>query len=195
MAGRGEDGATLVEMLVSATILVVISLGVGAMLLENVTVNSREQLRVEAQANARNCISRVVSTLRSAGWDPGDHGIATLALDPDTGDAVSQIEVFIDRDGDGTTSGAADEQVLFRHVDDRVEWCTDGSGTFRVLASNITNDADGDGTIEPMFTPDSTTEPARIVIQVTAEASTPDPRTREPIRFTITNEVVLRKEL
>ncbi len=195
MSRRAEAGVTLVELLVSMTILVIISLGVATMLLENAKVNTREQLRVEAQANARNCVARVVSTLRSAGWDPGDHGIATVALDPDTADDISQIEAFIDRDGNGVTSGTSNEQVLFRHVGDRVEWCTNGSGDFRVLATNITNDADGDGTIEPMFTPDSTTEPTRIVVQVTAVASSPDPETRQPVRFTMTDAVVLRKEL
>jgi prepilin-type N-terminal cleavage/methylation domain-containing protein len=195
LVGAAEDGVTLVEMMVSVVILTVVSLAVSTLLVENTQINAREQLRVEAQGNARNCVARIVSTLRSAGWDPGDHGIPTVTLDPDPGDGISQIEVFIDRDGNGITSGTANEQVLFRHVGDHVEWSTDGSGNFRVLAANITNDADGDGTIEPMFTPDDATDPSRIVIQVTAVASHPDPQTREPIRFTATDEVVLRKEL
>jgi hypothetical protein len=195
MHANREQGTTLVEMLVGFLILTVVMVGISGMMIQNLKVSSREQMRSEVQSNARNCISRVVNVLHSAGWDPGQHGIATLALDPDLSDSVSQIQAFVDLDGDGVTSGTAKEQILIRHVGDRVEWDTDGSGTFRVLAWNITNDADGDGTIEPMFTPDSTTDPTRILVQITAEASEPDPETGEPIRYTMASEVVLRKEL
>jgi prepilin-type N-terminal cleavage/methylation domain-containing protein len=194
MAGHREQGATLPEMMVSLVILALVMTGLAGMMIQNVRINTREQLHAEVQANARNCVSRIVTVLRSAGWDPGQHGILTVALDPDTSDSVSQIEAFIDRDGDGLTS-TAQEQILIRHVGNRVEWRTDGSGTFRVLAWNITNDADGDSVIEPMFTPDSTTDPRLILVQVTAEASQPDPETGDPIRYTMTSEVALRKEL
>jgi type II secretory pathway pseudopilin PulG len=190
-----ERGATLLELLVSAAVLSVMMVGLAGLLIQNAKANKREQLRAEVQANARNCISRVVKILRNAGWDPGDHDIATVVLDPNTGDSISQIEAFIDRNGDGVTIGTPLEQVLIRHVGDRVEWSTDGSGNFEILASNITNDADGDGTIEAMFTPDSTTAPQRILVKITAEASSPDPETREPIRYSMTSEVVLRKQL
>ena len=194
MSGRREQGATALEMLVSLAILTMVMGGLAGMMIQNVKINSREQLHAEVQANARNCVSRIVTVLRSAGWDPGQHGIPTVALDPDTSDSVSQIEAFIDRDGDGLTS-TAQEQILIRHVGDRVEWSTDGSGTFHVLAWNITNDADGDSVLEAMFTPDSTTTPRRILVQVTAEASQSDPETGDPIRYTMVSEVVLRKEL
>lgn len=190
-----ERGTTLVELLVSSAILMVVMVGVSGMLIQNLKVNTREQLRSEVQSNARNCLSRVVNVLRSAGWDPGQHGIATVALDPDTSDNISQIEAFMDRDGNGVTSGTPMEQILIRHVGDRVEWDTNGSGTFRVLAWNITNDADGDGTIEPMFTVDSTTNPSRVRVQITAVASEPDPETGEQIRYTMAGEVALRKAL
>lgn len=195
MRHMSERGTTIIELLVGFTILTFVTVGLSGMMIQNLKVNSREQLRSEVQSNARNCISRIVTVLRSAGWDPGLHGIPTVALDPDTSDNVSQIETFIDRDGDGVTAGTAKEQILIRHVGDRVEWDTDGSGTFRVLAWNITNDADGDGTPEPMFIPDSTTDPSRILVRITAQASDPDPETREPIRYTMTSEVVLRKAL
>ncbi len=191
----GQAGVTLPELLVSLAILSVVLVGMSSMLIQNLEVNSREQLRAEAQSNARRCMSRVVTTLRSAGWDPGNHGIPTVMLDPDLSDDVSQIEAFIDRDGNGVTSGTAFEQVLIRHVGDRVEWRTDGTGAFAVVATNITNDEDGDGTVEPMFTPDSTVAPRRIFVRITAEASSPDPKTGQAIRYTVTSEVALRKEV
>jgi len=188
-------GSTLVELLVAAAGMCVIILGVAAMLNQSGKINQREHLRAEVQANARNCMARVIKTLRNAGWDPGDHGIATVALDPDPGDSISQIEAFIDANGDGLTAGTAGEQVLIRHVGDRVEWSTDGLGDFKTLAWNITNDADGDGTVEPMFVPDDVSDPHRIRVQVTAEGSAPDPETRGAVRYTVTSEVVLRKKL
>jgi hypothetical protein len=190
-----QAGTSLVEALVGMTILLVITAGAAEMLVRNGEIVTREELRAEVQANARNCMARVVSTLRSAGWDPGDHAIPTVALDPDTSDAISQIEAFIDRDGDGVTSGTPFEQVLIRHVGDRVEWRTDGVSPLATLARNITNDADGDGVIEPMFTPDNPTDPRRIVVQITAQARLLDPHTREPIRYTLQSAVTLRKEL
>ena len=195
MALGSQRGGSIIELLVTVGTLSVIMVGVSGMLVENGRVSKREHLRAEAQANARNCVARASSVLRSAGWDPGDHGIPTVALDPDLSDSISEIEAFIDHDGDGVTAGTDFEQIRIRHVGDRVEWRTDGTSAFELMNPNITNDAGGDGTIEPMFTPDSTVNPTRIVVQVTAESSAPDPDTGQPVRYTMTSEVVLRKRL
>ena len=97
---------------------------------------------------------------------------------------------------DGTTDGL-DEQVLIRHVGQQIVWrrSNDTSGPFVILATNITNDADGDGTIESMFVPSSTPDPERITVQITARSPVPNPMSGEFIRFTADTEVVLRKAL
>ena len=64
-----------------------------------------------------------------------------------------------------------------------------------VLAVNISNDADGDGIIENMFVPDSTTDPQRITVQITARSPVLDPVSREYSRYTVTSDVYIRKDL
>ena len=196
MSKRSESGFSLMEMLVSVTITMLVAGGVATMLVQNSRLNKSEKMSTEVQANARNCLAMIVAKLRSAGWDPMNAGIQVLGLDPDTTDDISQVEVFADLDQDGLTDSDY-EQVLIRHIDNRVEWRPSNNALlpFIVLAIDISNDADGDGTIEPMFQPDSTTAPSRMIVQITAESPVPDPVTRQPIRYTLRSEVVLRKQL
>jgi hypothetical protein len=136
----------------------------------------------------------IVGKLRSAGWDPMSAGIQVVQLDTDPGDGIDEIEAFADLDADGDTDGP-DEQVLIRHVADRIEWRRSAGGSFEILPVGMSNDSDGDGNPEPMFVPDSTTDPTRVVVQVTAESTEPDPVSHEPVRFTVASEVVFRKTL
>jgi prepilin-type N-terminal cleavage/methylation domain-containing protein len=202
MRHHDNAGFSLVELLVSMVVLLLVMIGAAGMLIQSSQVNRVEQMTVEAQANARNCLALVVAKLRSAGWDPLNVGVPTVALDPDPTDGVSQIEVFADLNQDGETDGTATddddgEQILIRHTGSRVEWrpTADVSDPFVVLARNISNDADGDGTPEPMFVPDSTSNPTRVTVQVTAESARADSRTGQPVRYTVTSRVVLRKTL
>jgi type II secretory pathway pseudopilin PulG len=192
MNTRRSSGFSIVEMLVSIVVLLLAMAGLAGLLIKNARVNKIEQMTVEAQANARNCLSMVVQKLRSAGWDPLNFGINVVALDPDTTDPISQIEVFADiNPEDGATSGVG-EQVLIRHNGDRVEWRQTPTSAFETLAINISNDADGDGTPEPMFVPDSTTNPTRITVTITAQSPVPDARTGDFVRYTVTADVLLR---
>ncbi len=136
----------------------------------------------------------IMGKLRTAGWDPMSAGIQVVQLDTDLGDDISEIETFADLDADGDTDGL-NEQVLIRHIEDRIEWRREASGSFEILAVGVTNDSDGDGNPEPMFVPDSLTDPTQVVVQITAESSGPQPVTGELIRFTISSEVVFRKKL
>ncbi len=187
-------GFSMLEMLVSMLVLMAAMSGLASLMIHNAKVNKSQQMTVEVQSNARNCLEVIVQKLRGAGWDPGDHGIATVTLDPDTTDAISQIEVFADYDGDGATD-QSNEQVLIRHNGNQVEWRPSATGSFIVLAANITNDADGDGTPEPMFTPTPSPDPNRILVQITARSAVPDPVTRQFLTYTVSSEVVLRKTL
>ena len=192
---HSQQGFSLIELLVSLTILLLASSGLASLMVQNSRINKSQQMTAEIQANARNCLEMIVAQLRSAGWDPMATGLPVVALDPDP-DAISSIEVFADLNDSGAID-AAGEQVLIRHIDDRVEWRLDGdtSTPFVVLAVNISNDADGDGTVEPMFVADSTADPTRITVQITAQSPVIDPVTREFLRYTVRSDVVLRKTL
>ena len=138
-------------MLVSLTVLLMVMAGLTSLLIENSRINKAQQLTAQAQADARNSLAVIEQRLRSAGWDPLNAGISTVNLDGDLSDAVSEIEVFADLDGDGT--------------------------------------------VEPMFVPDSATNPRRISIRITARSPVPNPMSGEFIRFTVASDVVLRKSL
>ncbi len=194
MEGRSESrGFSVVELMVSLTVLLLITSGLAGLMLQNSRINKSQQMVAEVQANARNCLEMVVQKIRSAGWDPMNVGIPTVALDPDLTDDISQIEVFSDLSEDGTTNDD-NEQILIRHIDGRIEWRHKATAAFVVLANNISNDADGDGTIEAMFTPDAD-PPTRITVQITASSPIEDPVTGDFIRYTVSSEVLLRKTL
>lgn len=196
MSREIQRGFTLIEAMVSTVVLLLVMAGVFELLLHDSRVNKSQKLRMEAQGNARATLSIVVQKLRSAGWDPMNVGLPSVALDPDLSDDVSEIEVYADLNTDGDTDDAK-EQILLRHTGDRVEWrpSSDVTAAFVVMAANISNDADGDGTPEPMFVPDSTTDPTRVTVQVTAESPMPDPLTGDFVRYRVSSDVVLRKRL
>ena len=202
-----EAGFTLIEMMISVVILLLAMAGLASLLIQNSRINKAEQMTVEVQGNARNTLSMVVQKLRSAGWDPNNMGIPTLRLDgaipgSSTADTISEIEIFADLDevivgtvADATTGDG--EQVLVRHVSNQVIWRTtnDPNDPFVVVSDNISNDANGDGTIEPMFVPDSITAPTVVTVQITAQSPVIDPVTQDFIRYTVSSDVVLRKDL
>ena len=193
-AVRAESGFTLVELLVSLALLSMVLGGVAGLLVQNSRINRAEQMSAEVQSNARNCLSMIVQTLRTAGWDPRNAGFAAVALDPSPTNTNNYIEVFADLNEDGDASDAG-EDVIIRWAVDRIEWRTDPSQPYVTLSDSISNDADGDGTAETMFVPDSMTNPTRITVRITARSPVPDPRTGQFIRYTVSSEVVLRKKV
>jgi len=195
-AVKNSAGFTLVELLVSVTVLMFSTVALAGLLVHSSRINKSQQLQAQAQSNARNCQAMIVQKLRSAGWDPMNAGIETLVLDADTGDEISEIEIFADLDGDSATDGPG-EQILIRHSGTEVAWrpSSDPDEPFVVLATNITNDADADGAIEPMFVPQPAANPSRITVRITASSPEPDPMTGELVRYTVTSDVTLRKAL
>ena len=189
-----QRGYSMLEVLVALALLMIAMTSIYGLLLQATRMNKKQQLSVNAQSDARTCLAIVVARLRNAGWDPASAGIQAVQLDSNPGDGIEEIEVFADLDADGDTDGL-DEQILIRHIADRIEWRRSASGSFEVLAVGISNDADGNGTVEPMFTPDSTTNPTRVLVQITAEAPAPDPISWQPIRYTVSSDVVFRKVL
>jgi len=195
---RGERGASLIELMISLVIFLLAMSGLATFLLQNARINKAQQMTADVQANARNTLSVVVQKMRSAGWDPLQVGLSPLTLDPDLADDVSEIEVFADLNADGDPDDT-DEQILIRHTGTgkTVEWRPDNdvSTPFVTLSTNISNDADGDGTIEPMFVPDDTTNPTVITIRITAQSPAPDPTSGQYIRYTVMSDVALRAEV
>ena len=187
-------GFSMLETLIATAILFGAMSVIAGMLLQGSRMNKSQQLSVATQADARSCLSMIVGKLRTAGWDPMSAGLQVVQPDTIPGDGIDEIETFADLDADGDTDGT-DEQVLIRHIGNRIEWRRSAGGSFEILAVDISNDSDGDGNPEPMFVPDSTSDPTRVVVQVTAESAEPDPVSGSPIRFTVASEVVFRKKL
>jgi len=193
---RAERGFSLVELLVSQGVLVVLLAIAATMLIQNTQINKAQQMTLALQADARNTVSMVVNALRTAGWDPTNAGFDSLGLDPDPNGSDNFIQIFADLNADGDTDDQ-DEEITVRHTTDRVEWrkVSDPNQPFVVMAENITNDQDDDGVIEPMFTPNSMTNPNRVSVRITARSAEPDPRTGQFIRYTVVTDVYLRDEL
>jgi len=192
----GAAGFSLVELLVSLAVFSVVMVMMANQLIQNSQINKATQLRTEVQSTARTTLSLIVNSLRTAGWDPTDTGFAAVALDPDPTDAIDLIELFADLNADGDVDDA-DESITIRHVNDRIEWrrTNDPKAPFEVLGALITNDADADGTREPLFVPDNTVSPNRITVQITAESPVADPRTGQFFRYTVSSVVILRNEI
>jgi Tfp pilus assembly protein PilW len=193
---RSEAGFSLIEMLVSFAILVLVFLGVASFIVQNSQANTAEQMAVTIQSDARSSLSIIENVLRSGGWDPRNVGIAAVALDPSPTGTDQYIEAFADLNEDGDTLDFG-EDVTVRHHNSCLEWrrTYDTSQPFETLACDITNDQDGDGTIEQFFTPDSTTSPTRITIKITAQSPAKDPRSGLYLRSTVSSDVVLRTSL
>jgi prepilin-type N-terminal cleavage/methylation domain-containing protein len=197
MSTRSQRGFSLIETLVSLVILMLAMSGLASLLIQNARVNKSQQMTADVQSNARNCLSMIVQRLRSAGWDPMSTGtVPTVLTDTDTSDAISEITVYGDivdpPDGDYDD---LDEEVLIRHVGNQIVWRRDTSSAFIILATNISNDEDGDGVVEPMFQPNTTPNPSIVTVQITAQSPVPDPTSGEFIRYTVRSDVVLRKSL
>jgi len=197
MTERGvEAGFSLVEMIVSFAILLLLFTGVASFLIQSSQANTADQMAVTIQSDARSSLGIIANVLRSAGWDPRNAGIAAVGLDPTPTGTDNYIEVFADLNEDGDTLDPG-EDVTIRHHANRLEWrrTYDTAQPFETLSEDVTDDADGDGVIEPLFTPDSTTSPTRITVKITTRSPVPDPRSGLYLRCTVSSDVVLRTSL
>lgn len=193
-AERRQQGFTLLEMMISLCIFCFCVMGLATFLLDSTRLNRRQQMAMTIQADARNCLEMVTNVMRSAGWNPRNAAFAALTLNATNPASADQIEIRADLDEDGVIS-AADEDVLIRLNGTSLEWRKSAGGPFVALASDITNDENGDGNAEMMFTPDSATNPTKVTVKITAQSPVPDSRTGQYVRYTVTDVVALRGKL
>lgn len=191
---RGESGFTMMEVVVSLAVFSLAITGFASMLVDNAKLNKSQQMAITAQADARNCVSIIEQVLRTAGWNPKNAGFPGVVLQSPATASNNWIEILADLDEDSDTTGAG-EDVTIRKNGTNLEWKTSTGGSYATLSPNITNDADGDGTPELMFTPNSTTNPTRVTVKITARSAAPDPRTGKYIRATVSTDIVLRGRL
>ena len=189
-----ERGFTLLETLVSVAVFSVVASLLASMVVDGAKLTKTEQMTITAQSDARNCVSLIEQALRTAGWDPKNAGFAGIQLQSPADASDNWIEVFADLDEDSATTSSG-EDVTVRLNGTTLEWKKSTGGAFEILSPNITNDADGNGVPELMFTPDSVSNPKRITVNVTARSPVPDPRTGQYVRATISTDVVLRGRL
>ncbi len=191
-----ERGHTMVEFLVSLGVLALIMSAAGPLLIDNARVNKSKHMAMATQAAARNALTMISAQIRSGGWDPKGVGFPRLGIDPDPNGTDNYIVVFGDFNADGDLLDPG-ESVTIRHNVNRIEWrmVADPNVPFQTIAENITNDENGDGLTEHMFTPDSTTNPKRVTVRITARSPEPDPITRTFYRYTLSNDIILRDSL
>jgi type IV pilus assembly protein PilW len=191
-----EAGFSLVEVLVALTIVGLATGAMAGMLIQNSQINRAQQMEAQTQADARQCLTMITQVVRSAGWDPLNTGIAPFVFDTTPLDAPQFLEVHADLNEDGDTDDEG-EEVHIRRSGEKVEWRLgdEDDYPFVTLAENIINDSDGDGVAEAMFVPDSTTNPTRVIVRITARSALPDSRSGAFYRYTLSSEVAVRKAL
>ena len=194
MQTQGQSGFSLIETMVSMTVVLLVMAALAGLLIQNSKINMSQQMAAEVQANARNTLAMVMAKLRTAGWDPSDADIPNVIFDDDYTDDFEEIEVFADLDGDGITTGDG-EQILIRYdyVNEHVSWRSSATADeFTVLSINISNDEDRDGNREWMFVADDLSNPTRITIQLTARSPRPDPTTGRFLTYSVSSDIYLR---
>ena len=189
-----ESGVTLLELMISVGLMTVILSGVAALLIRNSAINRTQQLTSETQSNARNSLSIIVQALRSSGWDPRETDFAPIVVDPDLGDTISIVTINSDFSGDGDIDDP-DEAISIRHTNGRIEWRKSSTDSYTILAVDVSNDADADGTAEAMFVYDDPSDPTRVTVQITTVSPIPDPISGGLVRHTVSSNVVLRNKL
>ncbi len=189
--GSIPRGFSLVELLISMAVFALATASLAGLMIQSSQMNKAQQMRADVQSNATTCLALVLQDLRSAGWDPLNVGIEGVRLPAAQSDS---IELFADFNEDGDTDDQ-DEAVTVRRVADRIEWQRSTGGPWVTLAEHITNDADGDGTPEPMFDADAAVDPTEVGVRITAQSPLPNHRTGKYMRYTAETRVALREGL
>ena len=194
MSRRREAGFSLVEGMIALALLAVSMAILGSILVGSMRANRMQRTQAELQESARTAMSIITQSLRTAGWNPLQvSGFTKLTASPSGSTAVNEVTINADLNGDGTLNGT-EEMIDIRHAGDRIEWRRPlvTGAAFETLAVDITNDSDGDGTAEPMFTLSSATAPRTVVVQITAQSQMRDLQSGEFQRYVVRSTVDLR---
>lgn len=132
-----QRGMTLVEMLVTASILGMVLLLVTGILINTSRVESRTMRRAEVQASSRQALSLMTTELRQAGADPRTPPAGIVAIV--TADShLVRVRADLNADGSIQTTEPS-EDVTYRWNDStRVVTRDPGSGPATILA-NVTS--------------------------------------------------------
>jgi prepilin-type N-terminal cleavage/methylation domain-containing protein len=130
-------GMTLVELLVTLTILGVVVVVVTGILLSSSRLEGRTVRRAEIQAASRQALALLTTELRQAGADPGDPpaGVVGLVAADSFG-----VRVRADLNGDGTLQTTEPSEDVTYHYNDTTGVVTrdPGSGPSPIL-TNVTS--------------------------------------------------------
>lgn len=130
-------GMTLIELLVTTTILGLVLLVVTAIMVSSSRVESRTVRRAEVQASSRQALSLMTAELRQAGADPGNPPAGIVGL---VAADSHLVRLRADLDGDGAIQTVEpSEDVTYRWDDTtRVVTRDPGAGASAILV-NVTN--------------------------------------------------------
>lgn len=112
---RAEVGMTLVELLVTTSILGLVLVIVTGILLTSSRTESRTVSRAEAQAASRQALALMTTELRQAGADPSSPPVGVVAI---VSADSNSVRVRSDLNGDGAIQTAEpSEDVTYTFVD------------------------------------------------------------------------------
>ncbi len=133
---RLSSGMTLVEVMITATILSVVLLVISGVFVSTSRLYSRTNQRASVQMNSRQGISIMMTEIRQAGADPGDPPIGVLAIVDARQDT---IHVRSDLDGDGAIQTAEPSEDVMYFFDSTTQAILrdPGSGP-EVIVPNVT---------------------------------------------------------
>jgi prepilin-type N-terminal cleavage/methylation domain-containing protein len=129
---KGEEGFTLVELLISMLVSVVVLAAVSAtFIIQNKSYNTQEQV-IDAQEHARAAIQIMMKELLMAGYDPtGKANAGILLADSD------EVRFTMDLDGNQSASGSGEDITYALDTSEKqVTRETGGSGQ-QPIAENI----------------------------------------------------------
>ncbi len=115
---RSEVGATLLELLVAASIFALVLATVYSTLISSKTVYARNTISFDMHTNAHFALPPITRALLSAGMDPTEAGTFGFVDDPSSGftpvASDTLLTFTLDADGDGVIDENSDEIKGFR---------------------------------------------------------------------------------
>lgn len=113
MQRQARAGFTLIEMLVSMTLLVIVMSSVFGVMAQSQREYAAQREVVRAQETLQGIEILLTRVLRSGRADPRQLGIGFLDADPQDTDAFDNVRVVSDLNGDGVTTGAMEDVEIY----------------------------------------------------------------------------------